>query len=39
MRTISMLAVTAALILAGCSKGPEGPQGAQGVAGTAGRQG
>ena len=39
MRTISMLAVATALILAGCSKGPEGPQGAQGVAGPQGAKG
>ena len=39
MRTISMLAVAAALVLAGCSKGPEGPQGPQGVAGPQGAKG
>jgi hypothetical protein len=39
MRTISMLAVTAALMLGACSKGPEGPQGPQGVAGPQGAKG
>ena len=33
------LTVAAALILAGCSKGPEGPQGPQGVAGPQGAKG
>jgi hypothetical protein len=39
MRAISILAVTAALILGACSKGPEGPQGPQGVAGPQGAKG
>jgi hypothetical protein len=39
MRTISMLMVTAALVLGACSKGPEGPQGPQGVAGPQGPRG
>jgi hypothetical protein len=40
MRTyLTIITMAAALVVAGCSKGPEGPQGPQGVAGPQGAAG